>query len=458
MIRLGMTALLLGWLVSAALGQVRMGSAAATVAEADGAIMARDVIASLGEKPGAWVLFARESKTRPDVQQEILRGVRSAAADVPLVGCCTTTGLFAFSGGKAISGEVLLIGLAGEGVRFEAAAQPFKGPGQLVSAAEKLAQDLRPASGGGLLFLLSDAIISHDGSYPIQDMYRALQQTLGGQVGIVGGNAAYGDKPVYCNDAVASKSLVGLMISGSTQMAIVQEPDKEAISPVMKVTKLASPREIVELDGRPWAEVYHHYAGHRFDASVFDAATRAGSGDRFRRISEEFPLAILRERGQLYVKLAHGLSPWNKGNFLPSECYDLKVGDEVVITRHAEDQVGSVRQAIRRAKRPLAEAPLVMLFPCESNAMLMRTDVKRGSGQPPRDVRKEFFAGVLEELDGAPAFGFMPCGEHASLYEPGLDHEVGEARYYQLSYPVAAITNTAAEDGAAKAPAPADGR
>jgi hypothetical protein len=261
-------------------------------------------------------------------------------------------------------------------------------------------------------------------------MYAELQKVLGAQVGILGGNALYGDKSyVYCNGSVIKNGLTGLMLSGPLTFKIVQEPGKEPISPVLKITKLAeNKREIIEVDDRPVLEVYREQLKGRIEPGEFDDIVARGEG-AFGRISRRYPHAILKERDQLYVRLAHGLSPWGTGRYLPSECYDLQVGDRMVITKRVEDQIGCLRAGMRRLKTGMPVEPqLMILCPCQGNSHLMK------------DTPAEFVDCIRNELPpDASALGFFPCGEHCSPYEPDLDTVVGEARYHQLSYPMGSV-------------------
>lgn len=418
---------------SAMAGSIQAAGAAAKAAEADGAKMAAEVMAQLGGKPGAWVLFGRGAADA-DNQQKVMDAVRAVDPDIPLAGCWTEAGMFVFRDNKLTMGEFMLIGLAGEGVQFKAAMTKFTGYDDLAQAGRQLGEALKPASGKGLMVFMTDAVISHDGGYSMPRMYAALQEALGPQVALVGGNAGYGDKPVYCNGQIATKALVGLMISGEVAVKVVQESGKKALTPPLKITKLAKPNEIVELDGRPWQDVFKETMAEHIPADRVDAAIARGDG-AWGQISNRFPHAILRERGQLYARLAHGLSPWGKGTYLPSEAYDLKVGDELVFTTAADDQVGEFRKGLQRLKADMPAGPrMFLLFPCETNNFIFSANARRGG------LREMFVPMVFAELPaGATAWGFMPCGEHASLYEPGLDEKVCEARYYQLSYPMATV-------------------
>jgi len=413
--------------VSATGANIRSAATAQRVADADGKAMAERVARDLGRRPDAWVLFARGER---EAQRKLLDGVRSFDTSIPLVGCDTRTGAFAVAA-TSIVGEVLLIGLAGEGVSFRAAMTHFPRGRDLPAAARDLASTLKPARDAGLLLLMSDAIVSHHYQHDPVKMYAALREVLGPHVGVVGGNAAYGGKPVYHDGMISDKALVGLMIAGDMDFAVVQEPGKVAISSPLAVTKTSGARQIVELDGRPVVDVYRETLGRRFDLREFDRLVNKGGGG-FGRISRRFPHALLTNRGELFVRLAHGLAPWGEGRNLPVECYDLRDGDRtMVITRLADDQLGCVRRGMSRLTRTLrARNSLYLLFPCESNGFLMKEDARA------------FLSAVKAELpDGATAFGFMPCGEHCSLYEPDMDAEVGPARYYQLSYPMASVSD-----------------
>lgn len=414
---------------------IRSAGAVANLPDIDGAKLAREVIEKLGEQPKAWVFFAydkpkdKKNPTPEGFLQNIIDGICSVDKDIPLMGCWTKTGMFAFGKGESIIGDALLVGLTGEGVSFKAGLSRFKGPGQLLKAAHELAEQLKPENGKGLMIFITDSRPAHDGSYPVAKMYPAMQEILGPNVGLVGGNTAYMSKPVFFNDTITSMAMVGLMISGNMEFKIVVEPGKEAISPPLMITKLAKPHEIVELNDRPWMDVYKEHLTGYVDPNTFDAKIKKGGG-AFGTICRDYPYAIVKEHNQLYVRLVHGLSPWGKGTNLPSECYNFKVGDKIVVTKKSKDQLGCLRKGMKRLKANMPSGrQLFLLFPCESNSAVIN-----GSS------RSKFFDMVQGELPkGATGFGFFPCGEHASWYEPDKDKQVCEGRYHQLSYPMAVV-------------------
>lgn len=432
--------------IPAAAQQLECAGAASSVAAADGATLAAEVIEQLGGEPQAWVLYARaaDAQAGPEPQGEILAAVRAVNPEIPLVGCFTDTGTFCFRDGQVASGEVLLVGLRGEGMRFTAAMERFNTHAELTAAGARLGEALAPRPDEkGLLLLMTDAVITHDSRFDMPAFYRALQQPLAGRMAVIGGNAAYGEKPVYHNDEIATGAIVGLAITGPSEIKCIAEPGWEPICEPMTITALGDrANEIAELDGRPWQEGYREaLQGHWDDMEFFEEATQAGSGGKWGRISRHYPHALVLDRLQLYLRLAHGLSPWSTGDNLPSECYDLQEGMQLVVTRPVADPVGEVVDGIQRLDAHMPEGRrLIVLCPCQSASYLMRQAYRPGDGAV--NMREEFFARVTEALpEGATAFGFMPCGEHASWYEPDLDEEVTEARYHQLSFPMAVMVD-----------------
>jgi hypothetical protein len=326
-------------------------------------------------------------------------------------------------------GDCLLVGLTGEGVQFKSAISEFTGPGQFIPAAKKLSEELKPSAGKGLMIFLTDSKPAHDGSYPMAKMYPAMQEVLGPAIGLIGGNTAYLSKPVYFNDQIKPMAMVGLMISGDIDFKILVESGKDVISQPFTITKLAQPNEIAELDNRPWMDCYKEALKGHMDPNKFDEAIAKGGG-AFGPICQKFPYALLKEHDQLYVRLAHGLSPWGKGTNLPSECYNPQIGDKLVVTKQSDDQLASISAGMKRLNSDMpAGQQLFLLFPCESNESIIR-------GQS----RAKFLETIKAQLsENASAFGFFPCGEHATWYEPHRDKQVIEGRYHQLSYPMAVV-------------------
>ncbi len=426
------TALSLATCASAA--SIRSAGAVANFPDIDGAKLAAAVTQSLGQKPDAWVLFAYDrpdNKENPTPQiflQQLLTSIRAADPNIPLIGGWTFSGMFAIDKNQSVMGDCLLVGLTGEGVQFKAAISEFSSPAQLVPAAKQLCQELKPASGKGLMIFITDARPAH-ANYPVHAMFTAMAEALGPQVGIVGGNAAFIDKPVYFSDQVKTGAMVGLMLSGDIEFKIIVEPGKEPIAGPFTITKLAQPYEIVELDNRPWMDVYKEALTGYYDPNKFDETIAQGEG-AFGGICSRFPYALVKEHDQLYVRFAHGLSPWGKGKNLPSEGYNPQIGDKLVITKNSPDQLGCVSAGMKRLNSDMPTGQqLFLLFPCESHANLIR-----------RQSRAQFFETIKAQMpENATAFGFFPCGEHASWYEPHRDKQVIEGRYHQLSYPMAVV-------------------
>lgn len=426
---------------SAGAGSIESAASVAKLADADGKAMVEDVISQLGAKPNAWVLLIQPDKQADDdaklaSQRKILDAVRAADSENPLIGCFTDTAVFAVRDGKNYTGDVMLVGLTGEGVEFKAALSVIEHPKKIEQAGQVLGEALKPDSGEGIMVLLTDSIVSHHAAYHLPSMFHAMQDALGPKVGIIGGNSAYNNRPVYYNDQIAKNALAGLMISGDIAFKIVQEPGKVAITEPLTITKIEEGNQIVEINTKPWYEVYKQELAGKVKPEDIDIAIE-GKGDKYAWIWRRYPHALIKEHGQLYARLAHGLVPWGKGTNLPSESYDIKVGDKMVITEYAEDQMACISKGIERLGENVpAGQRLYMLFPCQSNVNIFQPF----DNKTKRHMRQEFFQTIIDQTpEGSTTWGFMPCGEHASTYEPDKDQAVNEARYYQLSYPMSVV-------------------
>lgn len=401
------------------------------VAKTKGAELYAQLKMQLGEQPEVMILFCRWEKEITRLAREI----RVAAPSIDLIGCCHDISFFVDKG-KAELNEVTLIGLTGEGVEFKTAVAKYANPKEMVIAGKELGQALKPASGRGVLLLLTDAVITHNGAYDIVPMYKALQGEIGKQVIVVGGNAAYGNRSILIhNDEVASLMHVGLMIDGPINYAMVMETGKEIISPEIKITKMQGKQEIVELDARPWIDVYRQYTEKIVGKKKF---LKASSADRkpgawSYLVGRRLPYGVLKERKQPLIRLAHGLAPWaaKKDMRLPCECYYLAERDTIVITQQKKNQLEDIGKCFKRLDNLLKSKKqnITMFFPCESNAFIM--DRKN----------KQAYLQLLQKNcpENGSIWGFTPCGEHGTWYEPDKDSEVSEIRYHQLVYPMAEL-------------------
>ena len=414
---------------------------ASAVADAKGGDLAKALVRKLGGKPDAMVFFCEEEGQI----RRLVAEIRGALPKVPLIGCRTPRGFF-FDEDDAILSACTLIGLKGEGVTVKAGGVAYKDEKEMVEAGARLAKQLKPEDGRGVFFLLTDARISH-GWDPVP-MYQAMQKQFGRQVVFAGGNATYGERSlIVYNDDVALKQHAGLMISGPVVYKMFADPAKPVISKPLAVTKVENGNEIVELDGKPWEEVYKAALQPHLPAAalkeVFGPDADA-KGWKKHKIGRHYPFAVLLEHDEPLIRYSPGLrGKLQTGRRLPVGVLAAEdMGKPIVITKPEPKQVEKhITPAFARLGKGMpAGSNLTLFTPCESELRLSQ-----------QEYYKTFIGGMKDLVAAKGAiFGFFPCGEHGSWFDPARDRQVGPARYHQLSYPMARVVASAAAAAALK--------
>ena len=402
---------------------------AAAIVDAKGKDMVAELERRLGGRPDAMVFFCQEQGQIRRLVSEI----RAAAPGVPLVGCRTSRSFF-FDKDRAILSACTLVGLKGDGVQIKTASAAYSDEKSMVAAGAELARKLKPADGRGVLLLLTDARISH--GWEAVPMYEAMQEQLGRQVVLIGGNATYGERSLLIhNDKVSLKQHVGLMISGPVVYKMLQDPAKPAITKPLKITKAVNGNEIVQLDGRPWQAVYREALAPHEPAELLNEALGEQQNRKAwaAKISKRYPFAVLMEGNQPLVRYAPGLRGDAESGYrlYVHSLVEQDLGDRIVILRPEADQIGKhIGPALSRLGKDMPDGSNLTVFcPCESELRL--TEAKH---------HKTFIDGMRKQAAShGPVFGFFPCGEHGAWFDPARDKQVHRARYHQLSYPMARV-------------------
>ncbi len=191
-------------------------------------------------------------------QRALLQGIRSVLRNVPLAGE-STAGEITSEGPASHSCVVALLaieGLAcGVGIGNDADRQPREA-GQ--RAAYTALQALRTTRRAGLL-LFGDGMVTG-----YAEVVRGIQEVLGTSFLIAGGMAGddlrFSETYQYCQEEVATRSVVGVLLGGTAKLGVGLEHGFAPISKPRRITR-ARANVLLTLDQQPAASVYEEYFG-----------------------------------------------------------------------------------------------------------------------------------------------------------------------------------------------------
>lgn len=208
-----------------------------------------------GEKPDLTIAFASVSFD----QAELVRGIREASGNAPLVGC-TDAGEITNEGPAEKSVGVMAIKsdqvvfTTGIGNNIRAGAREA---GQAVARAikEKAPDPLRA-------FVMLPDVLTGNGA----DIVRGVLDVLGTHFPVVGGAAGddflFKETYEYLNEKVDTGTVAGVGLSGKFSMGIGVRHGWVPIGIPMKVTK-SKGAVVYELDNRPAISIYEDYFGQK---------------------------------------------------------------------------------------------------------------------------------------------------------------------------------------------------
>ena len=245
---------------------------------------AQQALGSLGsQQPRLGFIFGSSWFNQP----ALLHGVRSALADVPLLGG-STAGEITPEGPASHSCVVLL--LASEAIACSIGTGEYanihpREAGQ--HAGQAALQAFHGSPRMGFLFF-GDGLMTGTA-----DVTRGLREALGTSSLVVGGLA--GDDLQrsgtyqYADQQVMRRSVVGVLVGGSIKIGVGSEHGFAPISKPRRITR-ATANILYELDGLPAASVYEEY----FGADLMGRLREEG----FTRQRIAYPLGIQRNQQQ----------------------------------------------------------------------------------------------------------------------------------------------------------------
>ncbi len=247
-------------------------------------------LASLGAgRPGLLVVFSSVSYQL----DEVVAAVRRVGGQVPLVGA-TSAGQI-FQGQLIPVGAGVVVAALGTERQFTVAsvsglrADPYQA-GMVLARAALESAGTAPTSQDALLLFADGLAGDH------QQLVRGIYRVAGPAVPVVGA-AASDDRilrrtSVFRDDQVLSDAAVAVLIRGTEQPGIGFGHGWRPQGDPMVVTRVRG-SVVVELDGRPAAEVY---------MSALDALGQPRSEIRFATAALDHPLGILQPDGNFSVR------------------------------------------------------------------------------------------------------------------------------------------------------------
>lgn len=320
---------------------------------------------------------------------ELLAGVRSVTGGTTLVG--------ATGSGEIVAGEYLGFG-AGVAV-LVLSAGPYSfgvaSAAHLRDVLDRAAQSLtrtaqaaaRPSPHAAAL-LLTDSMLGD-----LQQFVQGVYRVTGPKVTIVGAGA--GDEQkfirtlVFHNEAVLEQGAVVVWIASDHPLEVVTRHGWQPIGVPLIVTRAAG-TEIVELGGRPAAEVYEEQLG---------LAPGQLTPERFWATSILHPFGLIQPDGTTVIRVARSRTA--QGTLRIQGCVPAPGSAVQVMTGNVDSLLAIAGPTVEAALRARPDASVVLTFSCAARAMIFGSR----AGEEAR---------LLQHAAGPiPTFGFYCCAEFA---------------------------------------------
>jgi hypothetical protein len=343
------------------------------------------VIALMDESPALVIVF---TTPRYDLSA-LLTGIRSITGTALLIG--------ATGSGEIVQGEYLGFG-AGVGVlamnagpyRFGIASASHI-HGNLDQVGQTIARASRAEAGSSphaAVLLLADSLAGD-----LQQLFQGVYRITGPKVAIMGGAA--GDEQkfvrtfVFHNGQVIEEGAVALWIGSEQPLHVVTRHGWEPIGIPLLVTR-AEGIEVIELGGRPSAEVYEEQLG------LVPGQLRA---EEFWGTSIYHPFGLLQPDGSTVIRVARAKTA--QGTLRIQGCVPPAGSAVQVMTGTADTLLNIVGDVAQTALNACGEAKVLLAFSCAARATIFGTRAREESH-------------LLQAMAGEiPTFGIYCCGEFA---------------------------------------------
>ena len=263
--------------------------------------------------------------------------------------------------------------------------------GHLDEAGQEVARVSRAAAGSsphGAVLVLADAL-----SGDLQQLMHGIYRITGPKFAITGGAA--GDEQkfqrtfVFHDDKVIEEGVAALWIASDHPLPVVTRHGWEPIGVPLLVTR-AEGTEIIELGGRPAADVYEEQLGlPRGHLTI----------ENFWATSLHHPFGLLQHDGSSVIRVARART--SSGTLVIQGCVPPSGSAVQVMSGTTETLLGIIEDTMDSALRDSPNAGVLLTFSCAARAMLF------GRCAPEEAQRLQAAAGNI------PIFGFCCCGEFA---------------------------------------------
>jgi hypothetical protein len=332
---------------------------------------------------GAVLVFASVDKD----YVAILRRVRDALGDVPLLGC-TTDGELA-SSGSFEEDSLVIATLTADRVRFATGVGEGSKRAPLQAAADAVDQALGQLDGEPSLCIAFSNALGSSGALVLD----GLRRRLGDDVPVVGGVAAdqwrFERTQQFCDDRVFDDAVVVMLLGGPIAFAHGVCSGWTPIGQAGRVTAVEG-NQVLTIDDAPAIEFYRRYLGDHADPS------------------SEYPLAVYPEDDERFRLLtAVSYAPSTGSVKLASP---VEEGGRVRVTQATRDDIlGAADSSIVQAMDELAFEPRGALFvSCAARKQILGTRCR------------EEVARLRRRLgDGVPFLGLYAYGEISPLRRGG---------------------------------------
>ncbi|MEE8451234.1 MAG: FIST N-terminal domain-containing protein [Thermoguttaceae bacterium] len=206
-----------------------------------------------------------EEKEIPDAEKDklVLPAIRGVIDSIPMIGCRARS---LVSGGTMLQNTVAVMAIGGTDISCKAIKTELVADRKAVGAA--IAEGVKDVADLKLIMALSEMNLSFDTTpgISVEDFIRGALDVVGKDVTLFGGNCMPNDYPddkggvQFIDDEVLEGHVVALGIGGPIAVHANHTNEFELSEKTVEVTK-TDDKWILELDGRPTAEVYRELRG-----------------------------------------------------------------------------------------------------------------------------------------------------------------------------------------------------
>ena len=297
-------------------------------------------------------------------QEALIRGVRDASGNTPLVGC-SASGILTREG--LLEQSVAVVALQGDSISFVSGMALMKNGARAAGALA--GQEIRELATANLRGLLIFSNMLQSGA---AEALAGLQEVLGAEIPTAG--AAAGDELAfertfqYRDALVADDALVGLALTGECVLTTATQGGWIPVGVPERVTRAEGTR-IFELDGKRAVSIYEDYFGE--DLSKLRAEPLA-------RSALSYPLGVRTDNRAEYL-IRNPLTAEEDGSLVCSAA--IPEGAEVRLMIGSKDKALAATRIATESltenlKRSHISAKLILAFESVARRKLLGTLVK----------------------------------------------------------------------------------